>query len=148
MRPARFIAAVLLTSSTLLVALAPAARAQTTIGPGGIPIAPGPSQPNYVPGGIGPGGTPVAPGPAARGVIQEIGPGGIPIAPGPAGRIQHQRRARIAPLPPVGSDTIGTTIITDEKGNTHVGRRDYGLRRHSRVSRRGHRNHLPTILRD
>ena len=66
--------------------------AAQTIGPGGGPIAPGPSQPrDFTPGGIGPGGGPVAPGPAARGVnIERIGPGGGRLAPGPA----HQRRAR------------------------------------------------------
>jgi hypothetical protein len=60
-----------------------------TIGPGGIPIAPGPSQPrDFTPGGIGPGGVPVAPGPAARGVnIERIGPGGGRVAPGPAGSV-------------------------------------------------------------
>jgi hypothetical protein len=60
-----------------------------TIGPGGGPIAPGPSQPrDFTPGGIGPGGGQVAPGPAARGVnIERIGPGGGRMAPGPAGSV-------------------------------------------------------------
>jgi len=59
------------------------------IGPGGIPMAPGPSQPrDFTPGGIGPGGVPVAPGPAARDtMIERIGPGGVPLAPGPAGNV-------------------------------------------------------------
>src|SRR5918912_1354269 len=57
------------------------------IGPGGVPMAPGPSQPHdYTPGGIGAGGVPVAPGAAARDVnVDRIGPGGVPLAPGPAG---------------------------------------------------------------
>jgi hypothetical protein len=63
--------------------------AQTTIGPGGGPMAPGASQPpGYIPGGAGPGGVQVAPGPAARGVnVERTSPGGTALAPGAAGRV-------------------------------------------------------------
>jgi hypothetical protein len=76
--------------------------AQAT-GPGGVPMAPGPSQPPaFTPGGIGPGGGRVAPGPAAGNVnIERIGPGGGRLAPGPvvvpssrdsAGTVKVKRR--------------------------------------------------------
>jgi hypothetical protein len=60
-----------------------------TVGPGGVILAPGPSQPHdFTPGGIGPGGVLIAPGPAARDVnIDRIGPGGGLLAPGPAGSV-------------------------------------------------------------
>jgi hypothetical protein len=79
------------TGLLLLIAalgVADAGWAQTT-GPGGGPIAPGPSQPQgYTPGGIGPGGGQVAPGPAARDInIERLGPGGTSLAPGPAGSV-------------------------------------------------------------
>jgi len=59
------------------------------IGPGGVPMAPGPSQPHdYTPGGPGPAGVPVAPGRAARGAnVERIGPGGVVLAPGRAGEV-------------------------------------------------------------
>jgi hypothetical protein len=86
------------------------ATAQTqTIGPGGVPLAPGPSRPrDFVPGGIGPGGA-VAPGPAARGGnIDREGPGGTRIAPRPAGSVGT------GPTPPtqtvVPSGTLRPTI--------------------------------------
>jgi hypothetical protein len=74
-----------------------------TIGPGGVPLAPGPSQPrDFTPGGISPGGR-VAPGPAARGVnIEGTGPAGDRLAPGPAGSVSTDPTPRtpvIAPLP-------------------------------------------------
>jgi hypothetical protein len=67
---------------TAMLGMATLAWAQT-IGPGGGPIAPGPSQPHgYTPGGTGPGGVSVAPGPAARGVnVERVGPGGSILAP-------------------------------------------------------------------
>ena len=79
--------------SRLLVIIALAAMscvaAAQTIGPGGIEMAPGPSQPRgYTPGGTGPGGVQVAPGPAARGApIERVSPGGTLVAPGPAGSV-------------------------------------------------------------
>jgi hypothetical protein len=81
---------VLLTS----LALAPVVLAQT-IGPGGGPIAPGPSQPRgYTPGGTGAGGVTVAPGPAARGVnVDRDSPGGR-LAPGSAGSVSTAPTAR------------------------------------------------------
>ena len=84
-----------------------------TIGPGGGPIAPGPSQPrDFTPGGIGPGGGPVAPGPAARGVnIERIGPGGGPIAPGPAGSVDSGPSLNPSTVAP-SSGGIRTTIRT------------------------------------
>ena len=89
---------------TIVVALllSEGALAQT-IGPGGVPLAPGPSQPrDFTPGGISPGGA-VAPGPAARGVnIERTGPAGDRIAPGPAGSVSTDPtppRPVVAPLP-------------------------------------------------
>src|SRR5580704_4005003 len=80
-------------AAMLLVAGAAVSVAQV-VGPGGVLIAPGPSQPNYTPGGIGPGGTLVSPGPSGRDIsIEQPGPGGIRIAPGPAGSIAAQRRS-------------------------------------------------------
>jgi hypothetical protein len=66
-----------------------------TIGPGGGPIAPGPSQPRgYTPGGTGAGGVTVAPGPAARGVnVDRDSPGGR-LAPGSAGSVSTAPAAR------------------------------------------------------
>jgi hypothetical protein len=74
---------------TATLGMATLAWAQT-IGPGGGPMAPGPSQPHgYTPGGTGPGGVSVAPGPAARGVnVERVGPGGSILAPGPAGSVR------------------------------------------------------------
>src|SRR5262245_64705038 len=90
--------------STIVVAplLSEIAMAQT-IGPGGVPMAPGPSQPrDFTPGGISPGGR-VAPGPAARGVdIERTGPAGDRLAPGPAGSVSTDptpRTPAVAPLP-------------------------------------------------
>jgi hypothetical protein len=82
------LARVLVVAAVVATACVTAPSAQT-IGPGGGPIAPGPSQPrDFTPGGIGPGGVPVAPGRAARGVnIERIGPGGGLLAPGPAGSV-------------------------------------------------------------
>jgi hypothetical protein len=82
-----------------------------TIGPGGGPIAPGPSQPrDFTPGGIGPGGGAVAPGPAARGVnIERTGPGGGRLAPGPAGSVDSGPSLRPTTVAP-SSGGIRTTI--------------------------------------
>jgi hypothetical protein len=87
------------------------ALAQTqTIGPGGVPMAPGPSQPHdYTPGGIGPGGVAVAPGAAARGVnIERIGPGGGPLAPGPAGDVGTGPTLRTPTVAPSSGGLRGT----------------------------------------
>jgi len=69
--------------------------AAQTIGPGGGPIAPGPSQPRgYTPGGTGAGGVTVAPGPAARGInVDRDSPGGR-LAPGSAGSVSTAPAAR------------------------------------------------------
>jgi hypothetical protein len=77
-----------------LLAFAHVSSAQT-IGPGGGPIAPGPSQPRgYTPGGSGAGGVTVAPGPAARGVnVDRDSPGGR-LAPGSAGSASTAPAAR------------------------------------------------------
>jgi hypothetical protein len=74
--------------------------AAQVIGPGGIEIAPGPSTPNYTPGGIGPGGVKVAPGPAARDIpMERRGIGGVRIAPGPAGQVSQDTRSPVDALP-------------------------------------------------
>jgi hypothetical protein len=84
--------------------------AAQTIGPGGGPIAPGPSQPrDFTPGGIGPGGGAVAPGPAARGVnIERTGPGGGRVAPGPAGSIDSGPSLRPTTVVPSSGGVRGT----------------------------------------
>ena len=87
------------------------AAAQTkAIGPGGVLMAPGPSQPHdFTPGGVGPGGVAVAPGSAARDTnIQRIGPGDIELAPGPAGRIRSGRSVRTQVVAPSSSGIAGT----------------------------------------
>src|ERR1700674_4531634 len=97
---------------TLMVAGAAVSSAQV-IGPGGVLIAPGPSQPNYTPGGVGPGGTLVSPGPAGRDIsIEQPGPGGIRIAPGPAGSIAAQRRSPPDTQVRYGPETLRTTIVS------------------------------------
>lgn len=93
------------------------------IGPGGVLIAPGPSQPDSTPGGIGPGGARggrISPGPAGRDItIEQPGPGGIRIAPGPAGSIAAQQRP--VPHNPAlyGSEPLQTTIVSDADTRRH-----------------------------
>src|SRR3954464_15795035 len=80
----------LLTAAIALLLMADHASAQTLApGPGGGPMAPGPSQPHdYTPGGTGAGGVAVAPGRAARRVnMDRVGPGGGALAPGSAGQV-------------------------------------------------------------
>jgi hypothetical protein len=106
-------------AAILMTAGAIAAHAQV-IGPGGVLIAPGPSQPNYYPGGLGPGGAIVSPGPAGRNIpLEQPGPGGIRIAPGPAGSIAAQQR----PLPNnqvlYGSAPLRTTIVSGPGDRRH-----------------------------
>jgi hypothetical protein len=93
-----------------------------TIGPGGGPMAPGPSQPrDYTPGGIGPGGVPVAPGPAARDLnIERIGPGGGPLAPGPAGNVGTGPTLRTQTVAPSSGGIAGTVKA---KRRLHRGKR-------------------------
>jgi hypothetical protein len=81
-----------------------------TIGPGGVPMAPGPSQPrDFTPGGVGPGGVKVAPGRAARDVdIEREGPGGTRLAPGRAGRVGAGRAARTQVIAPSSGNVSGT----------------------------------------
>ena len=86
----------ILTTLAAVIGLAVASLALAqTIGPGGGPIAPGPSQPRgYTPGGTGAGGVTVAPGPAARGVnVDRDSPGGR-LAPGSAGSVSTAPTAR------------------------------------------------------
>jgi hypothetical protein len=110
-RPGTIIIALLLTAIVAAPLLNEVALAQT-IGPGGVPMAPGPSQPrDFTPGGISPGGM-VAPGPAARGVdIERTGPAGDRLAPGPAGSVSTDPTPRtpvVAPLPRDLRTTIGS----------------------------------------
>ena len=79
MRKVLFVVAVGLVATT---------AAAQTIGPGGVPLAPGASQPrDFTPGGTGPGGG-VAPGRAApRTNIDREGAGGTRLAPGSAGSV-------------------------------------------------------------
>jgi hypothetical protein len=95
-----------------------------TIGPGGVPIAPGPSQPrDFTPGGIGPGGVPVAPGPAARGVnIERTGPGGGPLAPGPAGSVGTGPTLDLPQVAPSSRD-LRSTIRTKRQKYRGKGKR-------------------------
>src|SRR4051812_4644692 len=93
----------LLLTVTVVAPLSSEVALAQTIGPGGVPMAPGPSQPrDFTPGGISPGGR-VAPGAAARGVdIERPGPAGARLAPGPAGSVSTDptRPAPVvAPLP-------------------------------------------------
>jgi hypothetical protein len=114
-------------AAAMVVASISASSAQTT-GPGGGPMAPGPSQPrDFTPGGIGPGGAPVAPGPAARGAnIERIGPGGGRLAPGPAGSVDSGPSLNPSTVAP-SSGGIRTTIRTK--------RQKYRGRSKPRVSR-------------
>jgi hypothetical protein len=79
------------------------------IGPGGVPMAPGPSQPrDFTPGGVGPGGVKVAPGRAARNAnVERTGPGGTKLAPGPAGSVGRASTLR-APTVAPSSGVRGT----------------------------------------
>jgi len=113
-------------AATLMVAGAALSSAQV-IGPGGVLIAPGPSQPNYTPGGVGPGGTLVSPGPAGRDIpIEQPGPGGIRIAPGPAGSIAAQRQSPPDTQVLYGSEPLQTTIVSGPGASRH-----HRFRRHS-----------------
>jgi hypothetical protein len=98
-------------ASIVLIGWSANALAQTErIGPGGVPMAPGPSQPrDFTPGGIGAGGAPVAPGPAARDVnVERIGPGGGALAPGPAGNVGTGPTPRTPAVAPSSRDLSGT----------------------------------------
>jgi len=95
----------------MLIGWSMGAFAQTErIGPGGVRMAPGPSQPHdFTPGGIGAGGVPVAPGPAARDVnVERIGPGGTALAPGPAGSVGTGPVLRTPTVAPSSRDLSGT----------------------------------------
>jgi hypothetical protein len=94
-----------------LIAWSVSALAQTErIGPGGVRMAPGASQPHdFTPGGIGAGGVPVAPGSAARDVnVERIGPGGTALAPGPAGNVGTGPTLRTPAVAPSSRDLSGT----------------------------------------
>ena len=113
----------------LLLALPGMAVAQgQAIGPGGGPMAPGPSQPrDFTPGGVGPGGARVAPGPAARNAnVERLGPGGGRLAPGPAGSVGSVSTERAPTVAP-------SSRIT---GTIHAKRRPYyrGKSKRPRVS--------------
>jgi hypothetical protein len=97
--------------TVVLIGWSANAPAQTQrIGPGGIPMAPGRSQPHdFTPGGIGAGGVPVAPGAAARDVnVDRIGPGGTVLAPGPAGNVGTGPTLRTPAVAPSSRDLSGT----------------------------------------
>jgi hypothetical protein len=104
------LARVLFVAALLGAASITTSNAQT-IGPGGGPMAPGPSQPrDFTPGGIGAGGTSVAPGAAARGVnVERIGPGGGRLAPGAAGSVGTGRTLDSPTVAP-SSGGVRTTI--------------------------------------
>ena len=113
-----------------LLALVDLACAQTqTIGPGGTPMVPGPSQPrDFTPGGTGAGGAAVAPGRAARGAnVERIGPGGTPLAPGPTGSVRPSPTPR--PAPTLAPSSRVTTAIYSKRRPVH--RSKHRLRRHS-----------------
>jgi hypothetical protein len=134
----RMTAAIHAALAAALVAAGATMSFAQVIGPGGVLIAPGPSQPNYTPGGVGPGGTLVAPGPAGRDItIEQPGPGGIRMVPGPAGSIAAQRRA--PPESPVlyGSEAVRGTIISDrDAGHQRRFRHRPGrIKRHRHVTR-------------
>jgi hypothetical protein len=105
----------------LFVSAASVAEAQIapgqTIGPGGVPMAPGPSQPrDFTPGGVGPGGTRVAPGAAARDVdIERRGPGNTRLAPGRAGRAAPSTGAQTQVIAPSSSGLSGTVKAKKRK---------------------------------
>jgi hypothetical protein len=90
------------------VGMATSAAAQTTIGPGGVPLAPGPSQPrDFTPGGTGAGGG-IAPGRAApRTNIDREGAGGTRLAPGSAGSVG---------TPTQSKQTVTRPTISAKKG--------------------------------
>jgi len=114
-----------------LMALADLACAQPqAIGPGGTPMAPGPSQPrDFTPGGIGAGGVKVAPGRSARGVnFERIGPGGTRLAPGSAGTVDSGPSLRPAPAVAPSSRAATTAIYTKRR---HIHRGKHRLRRPS-----------------
>jgi hypothetical protein len=99
------------------------AIAQTeSIGPGGVRMAPGPSQPHdYTPGGKGAGGVRVAPGAAARGVnVDRIGPGGTVMAPGPAGNVGTGPTLRTPVVSPSSRDIAGT--VKSKRRHFHRGK--------------------------
>jgi len=84
--------------------------AQTeSIGPGGIRMAPGASQPHdFTPGGVGPGGA-IAPGRAARDAnMDRVGPGGTRLAPGSAGSVGTGPRLRTQTVAPSSGGIRGT----------------------------------------
>jgi hypothetical protein len=107
-------------AAAMVVASISASSAQTT-GPGGGPMAPGPSQPrDFTPGGIGPGGGAVAPGRAARDVnIERIGPGGGRLAPGPAGSVGTGPTLDLPTVAPSSGGVRGTIRTKRQK---HRGR--------------------------
>jgi hypothetical protein len=107
-----------------LIGYSASAVAQTQrIGPGGVPMAPGPSQPrDFTPGGIGAGGVPVAPGPAARDVnVERIGPGGGALAPGPAGNVGTGPTPRTPAVAPSSRDLSGT--VQAKRRHFHRGKK-------------------------
>ncbi len=105
----------------LLMSAATVAEAQIapgqTIGPGGVPMAPGPSQPrDFTPGGRGPGVVKVAPGAAARDVdIERRGPGNTRLAPGRAGRAAPSTGAQTQVIAPSSGGLSGTVKAKKRK---------------------------------
>jgi len=114
-----------LATLALLAVASPGLAQNEAIGPGGIRMAPGASQPrDFTPGGIGPGGR-VAPGPAARGVnVDRIGPGGTRLAPGSARSVGAGTAAR-APLPTIApsSRQVSTSVHTKRRAIHRIKRK-------------------------
>ena len=124
----------LLPAAIALLLIAGHGSAQTLApGPGGGPMAPGPSQPHdYTPGGTGAGGVAVAPGRAARRVnTDRIGPGGGALAPGSAGSVNTGPTVRTPTVAP-SSGGIRTTIRS---------------KRHPGAKPRHHRKQRPAVSR-
>jgi hypothetical protein len=127
------IAAASLVSSTLLVLAQTGGSTGGATGGGGTSAgtstgtSTGTATNSNAPGGVGqpgPGGVPIAPGPSRANVpTQRTGPGGGPIAPGPAGDlgggIQGTDSATLGsgrPCPPSGSPSGGGTTASRTLG--------------------------------
>jgi len=106
----------------LMTPLASAFAQTESIGPGGVRMAPGPSQPHdYTPGGKGAGGVRVAPGAAARGVnVDRVGPGGTRLAPGPAGNVGTGPTLRTPAVLPSSRDVAGS--VKSKRRHFHRGK--------------------------
>jgi hypothetical protein len=122
MRTALPAIALMFVSAAATVAQAQIAPGQA-IGPGGVPMAPGASQPHdFTPGGRGPGGVKVAPGSSAREVdIERRGPGNTRLAPGRAGRVGTGPTVRTQVIAPSSGEVSRT--IKAKKRKIYRGKR-------------------------